>query len=139
LCAAAIFGSSSLSASAAGGVKIREIYYNSPGPDYGSNASLNAEWVLLKNTGGYRISLQGWTLRDAAGHVYHFPAAFRLGAGSTVKIHTGKGSNTRRNLYWGSGSYIWNNDSDTATLKRASGTVADKCSYSNSSANYKFC
>jgi lamin tail-like protein len=126
-------------ASAAGGVQIKEIYYNSPGSDTGSNKSLNAEWVLLKNTAAKGISLKGWTLRDASSHVYHFPSTYKLGAGHSVKVHTGHGSNTSTNLYWGSSSYIWNNDKDTATLKRSNGTVADKCSYSNSSANYVFC
>src|SRR5215469_897743 len=36
-------------------VQIREIYYNSPGPDRGGNSSLNAEWVELHNTSGSRI------------------------------------------------------------------------------------
>jgi hypothetical protein len=130
---------SSSPASAAGGVRIKEIYYNSPGADTRSNTSLNAEWVLLRNTATKAIALKGWTLRDTSSHVYHFPSTFKLGAGHSVKVHTGKGSNTSSNLYWGSGSYIWNNDKDTATLKRANGTVADKCSYNNSSASYVFC
>ena len=50
---------------------------------------------------------------------------------AVAKIHTGHGSNTRKNVYWGSGNYIWNNDGDTATLKRPGGTVADRCHYSD--------
>jgi hypothetical protein len=62
--------------------------------------------------------------------VYRF-GTFKLGAGASVKIHTGHGSNARKNVYWGSGNYIWNNDGDTATLKRPGGTVADRCHYSD--------
>jgi len=127
------------SVSATGGsIQIAEVYYNSPGVDNGSNKSLNGEWVLLKNTGGEARSLKGWTLRDASHHVYKF-GAFTLRAGKTVKIHTGRGSDTRSNLYWGQDSYIWNNDKDRATLKRPNGTVADRCSYSDSSASFKIC
>jgi Lamin Tail Domain len=77
--------------SAAGGIQIKEIYYNSPGSDTGSNTSLNAEWVLIKNTAAKAISLKGWTLRDTSSHVYHFPSTYKLGAGHSVKVHTGKG------------------------------------------------
>ena len=37
-------------------VVIKEIYYNSPGSDDGSNSSLNGEWIQLKNTSGDKIS-----------------------------------------------------------------------------------
>jgi hypothetical protein len=119
-----------LTASAASAaVKIAKIQYNSPGSDDGSNSSLNAEYVVLANTGSKAISLTNWTLRDAANHVYDF-AAFKLGAGKSVTIHTGKGKDTKTNLYWGSGWYIWNNDGDTATLKTGKGHTVDTCGYS---------
>jgi hypothetical protein len=47
-----------------------------------------------------------------------------------VTIHTGKGSNTASNRYWGSDEYIWTNDGDTAKLKNKAGVLIDKCSYS---------
>jgi Lamin Tail Domain len=119
-------------ASASAAVKIREIFYNSPGSDTGSNKSLNAEWVLLKNTGSRKVRMTGWTVRDVAGHVYRF-GAFRLGGGKSVKVHTGHGSNTAMNRFWGQSWYIWNNNGDTATLKRRNGTVSDRCHYSDSS------
>ena len=68
------------------------------------------------------------TLRDAQKHVFKFPA-LTLTAGSSVRIHTGHGSNAAHNLYWGSGSYIWNNTGDKATLKNKAGTVMDTCSW----------
>jgi Lamin Tail Domain len=113
-------------------VVIREIYYNSPGPDRGSNTSLNAEWVKLLNRTGHRITLTHWTLRDRAGHVYRF-GTYRLRAHGSVKIHTGRGTNTQANRYWGHRWYIWNNNGDRATLKNASGTVRSRCSYSDPS------
>jgi hypothetical protein len=63
---------------------------------------------------------------------------FRLGAGKSVKVHTGKGANTLGNLYWRSSSYIWNNDGDTVTHKRSNGTVASRCSYTGAG-SYKIC
>src|SRR5438067_1176440 len=90
----------SLPATAMARVKINEIFYNSPGSDTGSNTSLNAEWIELHNTASHYVKLTAWKVRDAAGHVYKF-GTYKLGAGSSVKIHTGKGSNTAKNQYWG--------------------------------------
>jgi hypothetical protein len=116
-------------------VKINQIYYNSPGDDDGSNASLNEEWISLTNTGGSSISLGGWTIEDAASHVYTFPS-LSLGVGVTVRVHTGSGSNTSTDLYWGSGWYIWNNDGDAAYLVNSSATTTDTCSYSDPGERY---
>ena len=118
-------------------IKITKIYFDSPGADTGTNKSLNAEYVQIKNTGTVRVALTGWTIRDSDKHVYRFPT-FRLGPGKSVRIHTGKGVNGAANLYWRSSSYIWNNDGDTATLKRKIGTIASRCSYTGAG-SYKIC
>lgn len=121
-----------------GAIRITKIYYNSPGRDTRSNSSLNAEWIRIKNTGHAAQQLRNWRITDAAGHAYRF-GQFSLSAGSTVTIHTGRGSNTRTDRYWGSGNYIWNNDRDTARLRRSNGSVADSCSYNNAHASYVIC
>ncbi len=59
-------------------IQFRLIQYNSPGTDTGSNSSLNAEFVTLKNTGTTSRDLTGWTVEDLAGHVYTF-GRFTLG------------------------------------------------------------
>ncbi|MDQ2875816.1 MAG: lamin tail domain-containing protein [Actinomycetota bacterium] len=113
-------------------VTIHEIYYNSPGSDRGSNASLDAEWVDLRNSSASPVTLSRWTLRDTAGHVYTF-GTYRLGPHADVKIHTGRGANTHANLYWKHSWYIWNNNGDRATLENAGRTVMSGCSYSDPS------
>lgn len=117
-------------AQAAYRMEIHEIYYNSPGSDNGSNASLNGEWVQLYNTSNSKISLTDWTVRDAAGHVFKF-ATYTIGAHSYVKIHTGKGSRTQTDRYWNLSWYVWNNNGDTARLEDNRGNVIDRCSYSD--------
>jgi len=87
---------------AAGCVRIYEIYYDSPGTDLGSNTSLNGEWIRLRNVCSTGKSLYHWTIRDYAGHTYTF-GSYTLKAYSYVKIHTGKGTNTTTDRYWGSG------------------------------------
>jgi hypothetical protein len=124
--------------SSTGGVAIKAIYFDSPGSDDGSNSSLNAEWVRLKNTTSTRKTLTGWSLHDGASHVYSFPT-FSLAAGAYVKIHTGSGGNTAGDLYWHSPGYIWNNTGDTATLQNANGSVVDSCAYTSSADPEAFC
>jgi hypothetical protein len=111
-------------------VVIRKIFYNSPGRDDRSNASLNAEWVKLHNRSGHRVTLTGWTLRDRSGHVYTF-GTYRLAAHSYVKIHTGRGHNTQANRFQRRDAYVWNNDGDRATLRNANGVFKSRCSYSD--------
>jgi hypothetical protein len=116
-------------------VVISEIFYNSPGSDHGSNASLNAEWVKLRNRTGHPVSLFHWTLRDTAHHVYRF-GNYSLRAHGTVRIHTGSGRDTQRNLFQNRGWYVWNNDGDTAILRGPAGNNRDRCSYSDSSEDF---
>jgi len=116
-------------------VVISEIFYNSPGSDHGSNQSLNAEWVKLRNNTGHRVSLDGWTLRDTSHHVYHF-VGYSLRAHGTVRIHTGSGRDTQRNLFQDRGWYVWNNTGDTAILRGPAGNTRDRCSYSDSSEDF---
>jgi hypothetical protein len=111
-------------------VAIHEIFYNSPGSDRGSNASLDAEFVDLHNSSASPVTLTRWTLRDAANHVYTF-GTYRLGPHADVRIHTGRGANTQVNLHWKKSWYIWNNNGDKATLENAGRTVMSACSYSD--------
>jgi hypothetical protein len=109
---------------------IAEIYYNSPGSDHRSTASLNAEWVKIVNPTAHAVSLTGWTVKDRQNHTYHF-GAYTLKAHASVELHTGKGTNTAANRYWGSGNYIWNNNTDAATLRNTHGATVDSLSYNN--------
>ncbi|MEE1927419.1 lamin tail domain-containing protein [Streptomyces sp. TRM 70351] len=125
-------------AQAAGSVHLYKVYYDSPGSDRGANSSLNAEYVQIRNTTGASVQLRGWTLTDAVNHRYTF-GTFTLAKGKTVTVRTGKGTNTSVNRYQGRAWYVWNNDKDTATLRRANGTRVDVCSYNSTRADYRMC
>ena len=141
-CAAVVALASVLSSTPAGAVsaiQFTKIYYNSPGTDTRSNTSLNAEYVVVKNKGTTNRSLTGWTIRDYQGHVYKF-GTFTLRAGYSVVLHTGKGTNTAANRYWGLTNYVWNNTGyDRATLKNSAGTTQDTCGYTGTSTGYVYC
>lgn len=119
---------------ASAGILIKKINYDGAGPEDGSNKSLNAEYLVIKNKGSRAKKMGGWKIVDkrpnspGGDRVYRFPK-FKLGAGKTVKVHTGRGSNNKRHLYWGLTTYVWGNDNDTAYLYNRSGKEIDQCSY----------
>ncbi|GGT46017.1 hypothetical protein GCM10010254_75820 [Streptomyces chromofuscus] len=117
---------------------IRHVWFDSPGSDTGADSSLNGEWVEIKNTGGSAISLRGWVLKDKANHTYVFPNV-KIGAGKTLKVRTGVGSDTASNKYQDRGWYVWNNTSDTATLTKANGTRVDSCSWTTRDPSDTWC
>ena len=124
---------------AANPIQFARIQYDSPGKDTGTNASLNAEWFQLKNTGHSTVNLKSWTVRDAQNHVYKFASNFSLAPGHVVTVHTGSGTNTSTNRYWGSHWYIWNNGGDHAYVRTPSGSLADSCAWTSVGAGYKNC
>ncbi|MEU8151807.1 lamin tail domain-containing protein [Nonomuraea sp. NPDC048901] len=101
-------------------VEIVKVYYDSPGKDTRSNASLNAEYVVLKNNSNVTVQMMDWIVRDETGYKYRFPF-FSLKSGKTVTIRSGKGADTTTTKYWGRASYVWNNTGDTASLYWSSG------------------
>lgn len=125
-------------AEAAGSVHLYKIYYDSPGSDTGSNTSLNAEYVQIRNSTSRAVSLKGWTVTDASRHTYTF-GTYTLGAGKTVTVRTGKGGNTTYTRYQNRSWYVWNNTSDKATLRKSTGTILDTCAYNSSRYDYKMC
>ncbi len=129
---------------AVGSVKITAAYYQVAGASVPpTNAQLNQEYIVIHNGGTAAVTLTGWTLRDLArpttpSHVFRFPT-YRLGSGRTVRVHTGRGSNTSTDLYWGLSYFVWGDDSDKATLKNGSGTVISTCGWGITSTSPHFC
>jgi hypothetical protein len=105
--------------------------YDSPGSDTRSRTSLDNEWISLINSGGKPVNLSRYTIRDASNHVYTFGNVTIAAKGGRIWLRTGKGTNSGRNVYWGSGNYIWNNTGDKATLRNASGKNLDTCSWAS--------
>ena len=107
-------------------VRIKYVHYNAAGND---NYNLNDEYVVIENYGTTPVNLYGWKLKDRAGHIYYFPYV-TLNPGSTIKVHSGTGTNTFTDLYWGrTYGAIWNNDHDTAYLYNSKGELVDSYSW----------
>lgn len=128
-----------LPAQAAPSIEIVKIYYDSPGSDRGGNASINGEYIDIRNNTRRTVRLGGWTVQDASRHRYVIPDGFRLGAGKTVRLRSGKGTNTSKTLYWSYRWYVWTNTRDTGQLLNRDGRRMDSCSYTGRGAAYKNC
>ncbi len=126
---------------AGGSAKIVAVYYD-PGPGPDPAAQLNQEYVVIRNSGTHAMRLTGWTLHDVprTGSVnkYRFPR-FKLRPGKSVRIHTGKGTKTRTDLYWGLTFYVWGDDADKATLQNRAGTIMSTCGWVATNSSPKFC
>jgi micrococcal nuclease len=108
-------------------IRITALNYDAPGADH---LAPNGEWVELTNQGGTSIDLNGYTLTDEGSHVYTFGPVL-LAPKATLRLHSGRGTDTAAELYWGlANDAVWNNDGDTAYLRDAAGTFVDAYAYS---------
>ena len=83
------------SAAAAKPVRFSYVHHDSPGADTGSNRSLNAEWIRVKNDGNRAEEMKGWTIRHPEGRVYRF-RRLRLGPGKSATLYTGSAESEQR-------------------------------------------
>jgi murein DD-endopeptidase MepM/ murein hydrolase activator NlpD len=86
------------------------------------SGDLMTEIVTVGNRGGVG-SLEGWTLSDAEGNAYTFPA-LTLFTDAEVHLHSSVGDDTPRDLYWGRNDPAWNGG-ELVTLRDAAGSVVD--------------
>ncbi|MFC4498671.1 MULTISPECIES: lamin tail domain-containing protein [Streptomyces] len=135
LVAAAVTGAVTLPASATSTsrpnrpqVEISAVQYDAPGRDDRSPRSLNKEWVELTNKTRDVVNLSGWTLSDDRGETYTF-RHYRLAPRATVRVHTGEGRDTRTDLFQDRHREVWDNRSDTATLRNDHGRRVDEKSW----------
>jgi hypothetical protein len=98
--------------------------------DGNDNQNKNDEWVEMTNEGAGPVDLTGWRLEDEGpNHVFRFPAGFVLDPDSTVTVFSGCGNPTVSQQYFcNSGSAVWNNGGDIATLFDANGVKIDSSS-----------
>lgn len=105
-------------------VVLGEVQYDSPGHDNRSLWSLNAEWVTVTNESRNAVNLDDWTLGGSHHLVYRFDHVTLRGHQS-VRVHTGRGHDTTRDLYQDRSDYAWDNNADTATLRDDRGHLVD--------------
>lgn len=102
------------------------VYADAPGNDH---YNLNGEYVVIRNNSSVTVEIGGWTLCDAAGACFTFPAAGQIPAGQQVVVYTGSGRQDGTSFYMNSGRAVWNNRGDVATLSDSSGRVVVRYAY----------
>jgi competence protein ComEC len=105
-----------------GNVQITGIFYD------GAGSQEPDEYVDIQNQESFSIQLQGWTLRDAASHIYTFPN-YVMQSGQVCRVYTNQNHPEWCGFSYGSGSAIWNNTGDTAYLRDGNGTLIDTYTY----------
>ncbi len=85
--------------------------------------ALASESVFLQNNGDAAILLTGWTLKDDLGIIYTFPQ-LTLYPGGMVQVHSGPGTDSAADLYWGLTAPVWKSGDlvalyDTQNIARA--------------------
>lgn len=79
------------------------------------------EYVAFRNTGDEALNLSDWVVENEEGRRFVFPDGFTLDAGQNVTLHSGRGSDTETDVYWGATSGVWDDDGDTITVRTADG------------------
>ncbi len=79
------------------------------------------EAIILINEGS-RADLAGWKLSDKQGDSFTFPSLVLL-PGAQVQVHTGSGTASPTDLYWGRTAAVWGGRNQVATLTDANGAV----------------
>jgi lamin tail-like protein len=128
-----LFGAAAIApdaAAAASCVRISGGVFNAPGND-NLAALLNGEFIRIKNYCATAKVLTGWRLHDyGRKHTYYFRTGFRIGAGVTVTIFSGRGTNTAARLYWQRAyGAVWNNTPpERAYLRNSAGVLQSQWS-----------
>ncbi|NLV13063.1 lamin tail domain-containing protein [Haloarcula argentinensis] len=112
--------------STSGDLIIDRVHVDAAGDDWDN---LNDEYVVFRNAGAEPLDMRGWTVSDEADHTYTVPDGFTLDPDETVTLHTGSGTDTATDLYWGSERPIWNNGGDTVTVIDANNETVLERSY----------
>jgi len=80
------------------------------------------EYLVFKNTAERPLDLSGSTVENDAGRTFAFPTGFELGPGERVTLHSGRGTDSDRDLYWGADEPVWDSTGDTVTVHAPDGT-----------------
>ena len=112
-----------------GCVKQQEGHFKIDFIHYKQGASLNSEYIVIKNTSTKQHSLTHFGVVDpSAGQRYTFPVTWVMPS-HVVTLHTGHGHNSPGQRYWDRNSPVWSDHGDTAWLVNAHGKRISRCHY----------
>ena len=90
------------------------------------------DYVTLMNTSGSTIDLTGWWLKaeNQSGR-YDFPSGFILGAGASVNVVSGVGTDSATHLYIGAPFSLWTVPNNCVYVRDADGNLQDSACVSD--------
>jgi len=95
-----------------GDLSVTETHVDAEGND---RFNLTDEWVEISNSGDETIDLSGWVIRDETfGH--RFELAGRLDPGATLRVRSGEGTGSTKEMYLGERYPVWSNSGETIVL-----------------------
>jgi len=98
-----------------------------PAPD-GGTGDLNDEWFEIVNQSYTGVSMRGWVVRNEADD-HRLVLDAGVGAGKSLRVFTGCGSNDAGSVYWCSDTPIWSTEGNTIILQDALGNVVERRPY----------
>ena len=83
---------------------------------------LSSEALRIVSNSDEVVSLQGWTLEDANGHLLTFPNVQLLRKGIFIEVYSRTGHDTPYEIYWGSTDAVWQSG-ETAVIRDVFGQI----------------
>ncbi|MHC1598565.1 MAG: thermonuclease family protein [Candidatus Methanofastidiosia archaeon] len=108
------------------GLRIDGIIYDAKGDDI---TNINGEYIILTNHTNRTICLSRWEIVNGDYIPYTFPEGYGLGPYETIIIRSGKGNDTKTELYWNSDEPIWGDLRGIACLYDSYGAQKDLYQY----------
>lgn len=95
--------------------------------DFHPSNSPDDDYVTLTNDTGGTLDLTGWWLKaESQEGRYNFPSGFMLGAGSSVNVRSGGGTDTTTDLFIGLPHSLWTIDYNCVYVRDPDGNLQDK-------------
>jgi len=127
VCVAALAATLFAASPASAALNIKGVYVKPS--SFGSESPVNHEYIVIANTSAKKALLTGKSIKsDKLKATYRFPARYLCG-GCSIRVYTGKGSNTTTKLYWGRTQPVWADGKDAAYLRSQSGAGIDRCGW----------
>jgi endonuclease YncB( thermonuclease family) len=102
--------------------KISAVNQDAPGSDA---TNPNGEWIEITNVKSSAADLQDWRIQYQTATFFDFDDSLIVGAGQTIRIYMGTGTNTATEIYWGNTSGILSNTAGTLELQTQQREIAD--------------
>ena len=90
-----------------------------------SPGDLANEQVVLVNDSDTPYSLQGWQLQRVGGPAYTFLSDVPLFPGGSIRLHSGAGSDTSIDLYWGMTEAVWQSGAEAQLVSATGDTITN--------------